>query len=907
MKRRFFRLPSTDSTLERDIDEEIDFHFAARIDELVASGLDADAARRRAEREFGDVRSARDELAAIDRTTLRRLRCAAWWDAAAYDSRQAVRGMRRHPAFTLAVMVMLALGVGVNAAMFGIADRLLLSPPAHVERAAELVRVMYEQQRPPAVEREVSATMSYPQYVALRDDVPGFDDVAAYTTPWSTSVLGRGEGGSEVRVALATSSFFTTLGVRAALGRFFTAEEDAPPQGERVVVLGHGLWQRRFGGDAAVIGTTVEIDHVSYTVVGVAPRGFNGLDLQPVDAWLPVSAVGPSRGGADWYAFTGMLWLNVVARLSPDAGREAVREQATGVFVAAAPEIFRNATEIGLLFGSAIAGRAPAVSAGSAAAAAVPRSGRIAVWLMGVSLLVLVIACVNVANLLLARGMRRHREIGVRMAMGVGRARLAAQVMTETLLLALLGTGAGLLLAHWGGQVARTLLLPGVEWGGSPVNGRVVLFAGAIAVISAVLAGTVPALHAARGDAASLLALGGRGTYRRSRMRGVLVAVQAALSVLLLVGAGLFVRSLDRAAALPLGFEPGRVTAFDWHSSGLGWDRQRLHALYDHALERVRELPDVEAAAISMVSPLSGSLYGFIRVPGLDSIPSVPDGILYNAISPGYFAATGTRVLRGRPFDERDVSGATPVVIVNASLADLLWPGEDAVGRCLVHTREQPGPPQCREVVGIAEDVRHGGILAGAPANYFLPIAQVPGFDMRTLLVRTGDSDARTLESVRVALQTLEPGLPRVRMQRLQERMDPQLQPWRLGAAMFTGLGALALLLAGLGLYGVVAYDVAQRTRELGVRAALGARAGSLVRMVLGDAFVVVALGLVTGLAAAGFAAPYIEPLLFQISPRDPVVLALVSALILGTTLAAAALPALRAARVLPTQALRGD
>jgi predicted permease len=387
-------------------------------------------------------------------------------------------------------------------------------------------------------------------------------------------------------------------------------------------------------------------------------------------------------------------------------------------------------------------------------------------------------------------------------------------------------------------------------------------------------------------------------------VRSGLVALQATLSVLLLVGAGLFLRSLNEAGRLALGYDPERVAAFRWHTAGLDWEPARMSALHDAALARVQALPQVEAAALSMTTPLAGQrLYGRIRVPGLDSIDTTRD-IIYSPVTVDYFRTVGAHVVHGRAFAPRDVQGSPEVAIVTESLARLLWPGEVATGRCFMTTPEPDAA--CHEVVGVIEDTRYGSVLDEPALMFYLPRAPGAG-RMSGLLVRLrGDADAG-IASLHAALQSLEPGLPHLQAELLEERVAPELLPWRLGAVMFSAFGALALLLASLGLYGVVAYEVAQRRREMGVRVALGARVANVLRLVLGDALRVVAIGLVIGLAGAVYAARWIEPLLYGVSARDPAVHSGVAVLLLAVALLAAALPAWRAAHVQPTEALRDD
>jgi predicted permease len=343
-----------------------------------------------------------------------------------------------------------------------------------------------------------------------------------------------------------------------------------------------------------------------------------------------------------------------------------------------------------------------------------------------------------------------------------------------------------------------------------------------------------------------------------------------------------------------------------WHNDGLDWSTQRVHALYDAGLERVRALPEVESAALSTTAPMWAMMFGYFRVPGLDTLPErVRDHTIYASVSTDYFRTIGARIVRGRAFRESDVRGSPHVAIVTQDLADLVWPGQEPLGKCIVQVRD---PQQnCARIVGIVEHTRYDDVLGAPTPMYYLPLTQVPGFALRNLLVRPRSTDHDAIAAVRAAMQALEPGLPHVSVQWISDKVAPQLQPWRLGAALFTAFGVLALLLAAVGIYGVITYDVEQRRRELGVRVALGARARSLVRLVLGDAVGVVGLGLVVGLMTAGIVSPFVEPLLYGVQGRDPFVLICVSVMLLVVACSAAGLPAWRAAGAQPTDALRED
>jgi putative ABC transport system permease protein len=894
--RRYFRLPPMESTVERDVAEELAFHLETRVDELVARGMDEHGARAQAAREFGDLAAARAEITALDRQTLRRSRRAGVLDALQWDVRYALRMLRRQPGLTFSVVVTLGLGMGANAAMFGITDRLLLRAPPHVVDADRVQRVFFRQTFSWAGQVTQPST-GYADYASMRDELSGVASVAAWFP--TRASLGRGQEAQEVRRVIATPSFFTTLGVRPLLGRFYTDEET-----DAGVVLSHGFWQRHFGGDAGVLGRTLRIGNATYTVVGVAPRGFTGADLDPVDVWVPFAVAGEEIAGDTWASMSShnIRWVRTLVRLRPDADVVAVEAHATALQSSLNPEGFGRDSTARVVLGPVVAARGPAVGAGME-----QRSARIALWLSGVSAMVLLIACANVANLLLARAMRRRREISVRLALGVGRGRLAAQMLVETLLLAVAGGALGLLLAHWGGAAARALLLPDVTWESSPVDARVLVVTAALVLLSTLLAGLAPVAHALRGNLAQTFRGGTRaGTYDRSRLRTLLLAAQATLCVVLLVGAGLFVRSLHNVRGLDMGFDADRVIVLHWDASAIALSRAERELLYERAHERVRQLPQIADAAVAMTIPFWSSISAALHVPGVDSIPVPADGgPYYNAVTPEYFRTTGTRIVRGRTFTDRDVEGSGRVAIVSETMARTLWPGEDALGRCIhVGGRDEP----CSEVIGIAQDARRQTIEGGPVLQYYLPLAQrQTDASLRALFIRVQRNTATSMLPIHQAVQSLAPDLPHAQLQLLQDLVDPQIRPWRLGATMFSVFGLLAVVLAAIGLYGVIAYDIAQRRQEIGVRVALGAGMRQVVTLVLAAAARVIVIGVPLGLLAALLAGSSLEPLLFQVSARDPATLAAVSLLLVVISFAAALVPARRALRIDPATALREE
>jgi putative ABC transport system permease protein len=898
--RRFFRLPPSEHTVERDVDEELAFHLESRVEELIKRGSSPQDARQQALREFGDPAGARDELAAIDRAGVRRARRSLFIDALRQDVQQSARTMRREPGFALAVIVTLGLGIGLNAAMFGITDRLLFRAPAHV-RAPDQVKNIYFTQTFARLGLVSQRNTSFIDYSELRRNVSAFGSAGAYFNVEAS--LGRGRDARRIQQAITSASFFPTLGVQPQLGRFYTEEEDTPGKGATVVVLSDGFWRRHYAGKTSALGQKLPLGDLVFTVIGVAPRGFNGVELEPVDVFVPIAAVAPRSYGEDWNTARNTRWLQVVARLRPEATIALVEEQATAVMKRNLPSDWGDDASARVTAESIILARTPA-----GGSTTITDTSRIALWLSGVSLLVLVIACANVINLLLARAARRQREVGVRIALGVGRARLVGHFLIETLLLALVGGALGLLLAGWGGALARNLLLPDIDWGSAAVavDRRMLVYATALILCCGLIAGLVPALLSLRTNLMTVLKSGAREGIHRSRTRMALVVVQATVTVVLLVGAGLFVRSLHNVRQLNKGFDPDNVLAMYWDFGVLDLAPDRWDALYHEAAARAKQLPLVENAAVAITVPFWSSISTALRVEGWDSLPRTSDGgPYYNGVTADYFTTVGTRILRGRGFTRADRAGAPLVAVVSVTMARMFWPGADPLGKCLYLIGQDPKAP-CSQVVGVAEDALRQSLRAEV-MQFYVPLDQLRKTAFRTLFVRTrGDRQAAKTQ-VRQAVQSLNPGLPFADLRYLDELMAPKTRPWRLAAALFSAFGLLALLLAALGLYSVIAYNVAQRAQEMSVRVALGARRRHVLSVVAGDVGRVLIAGILLGVAGAWIGAQQAASLLFDVSPKDPTVfLAVVGVLLLAGTVAAL-VPAARALAIQPIRALRND
>jgi predicted permease len=553
----------------------------------------------------------------------------------------------------------------------------------------------------------------------------------------------------------------------------------------------------------------------------------------------------------------------------------------------------------------------PRVVAGALKTAAGPNPGleaRTLLWVTGVAAIVLLIACANVANLFLARALRRRREVALRLALGVSRGRLAAQAFTESLVLALLGCAAGLVIAQWGGFAMRRLFIANGSAFDVLTDWRTLAVAMTAAVVAAIGTGLAPVFLAGREDITTTLKSGAReGTYQRSRTRAVLLVMQGALSVALLVGAGLFVSSLGNVRDLHLGYDVDPVLLVRWERRGTPMDSSDRSALRRRLLETALARPDVERGAWVNSAPFaSGTSILTLAVPGIDSVPRL-GRFTYQIVSADYFATVETRILHGRSFDDHDRANAPAVVVVSEAIAATLWPGQEALGQCMKlswRTARADTMP-CHTVIGIAENAVHDPV-ADLPLRYYLSEAQLD-FGASWLLLRLRRDPAVAAEEVRRALQAVMPGESHVVVRPAREMVDAKRRSWLIGATMFVGFGVLALLVAAVGVYGVIAYNVTQRMHELGVRVALGAQTRDVIRLVVGQGARFALAGMALGIALALLAAPWIQPLLFQQSARDPATYGMVASLLLAVAVVASAVPALRATRADPTTALRGD
>jgi putative ABC transport system permease protein len=699
-----------------------------------------------------------------------------------------------------------------------------------------------------------------------------------------------------------TANFLATLGYAPFLGRDFLAEEDRPGN-DRVVVLGHGLWQRRFGGDPGVIGSTIELNRERYTVVGVTPAamppGFafaNRIDLFKPIAFTPED-LAPDRHGYEY--------LFGVARLKEGVGVDLARGELDRVADRLRPEFYEDGSDWGVIVtplrDELVGDIRPAI-----------------LILFGAVGCVLLIACANVANLLLARAASRLREISIRAALGAGRGRVVRQLLTESLLLSLGGGALGLLLAFLGVRLLRSAALrriagPALQAGEVSIDLPVLGFTLAVSIVTALLFGLVPALQASRPDLTGALKEGGRGAVIGSsgnRLLNTFVVCETAIALVLLIGAGLLVRSFARLQRVDPGFRAENLLAvrLSLPPGGYG-EPARIAAFYRQAVERVAALPGVEGAAVIDSVPMGGNnQQASFDIEGRPEVPGEPGphGDT-RTVSDDYFRVMGIPLLKGRLFDSRDIEGGLPVAIVDETLARHYWPDEDPIGRRISSSVEDTGDePRWREIVGVVGHTRQYGLDGLMKHQYYFPQEQSPRPNM-AMVARTASNPLGMVAAIRNAVADLDPNQPIYGEQTMEAMLDGSLAGRRFPMLLLSGFAGVALLLAVVGIYGVLSYAVTRRTTEIGVRIALGAGRGEVVRLVVRQGMSLAVIGLLIGIAAALALSRLMASLLFEVAPTDPLTFAFLPILLAAVAAIASLVPALRASRVDPVTALRCD
>jgi predicted permease len=846
-------------SIHRDVDAELRFHFDARIEELVGQGYAPDAARAQAVAEFGDVESTRASLREIDRRVAKRRNRADVIDALMQDARYALRSLRRSPAVSLTIVLTLALGVGVNAAMFSLLDTIYLRPPSGVVDAAGVRRVWVE--RNYASGPDFSTGFDYASVAAITRALGSDARVGYFTVP--DRHAGNGDNGLAAHIAGASAGYFGLLGVTPAIGRFYSEQEAEVATSAPVAVISQALWRRQFDADSSVLGRELTVRSRRYTIVGVMGGAFRGVELDATDVWVPPGALVAEYAKmfkVPWWQTPNVNGFNIVFRARSGVDERSLMPRVTHAL--RGPGIwFRQDTLAVGAFGAINAARGPAK---------VSTEMRVAVRLMGVAIMVLLIAFANVVNLLLARAVARRRELALRIALGISRVRLVRLLVTESVLLALGASMMAVLAAAWGGASFRALLMPGIDWAGSTLDWRVLTFTLFIALVAGGLAGVVPAIRSSTPDLTDDLKAGSKGAgVRRSRLRSGLLVAQAALSVVLLVGAVLFVRSLDNVKAHDVGVSVDRLVfasaTYDTRDSA----RDANHANRLRGLEpRIARIPGVEQIAFAMAHPKGGMAFGTF-FPDADTIAHKKPEAFFISVSDGYFETSGTKIIRGRGFARERAANQPYTIVINEAMANALWPKEDPIGRCIRF--DAPTAP-CTAIIGISQTAIFQSLTEVPTPLMYTSTERLPkSLKPREIIVRV--DPARTVvvqRAIRDLMRSEFPGAV-ANVSTMAQTMEPEYRPWALGAKLFTLFGVLALIVAAIGVYSTVSYAVNQRTHEFGVRIALGARGLDVLRQVLSEGLRTIVVGIVVGILMTLAAGRLIASLLYGISANDPV------------------------------------
>ena len=877
--KRLFRLSLRNaSATQAEMDEEIRFHLEARTEQLIRQGLGPAEARAEAARRFGSLTVARRLLQRSAAHREQRLRIRELLEAVVQDARIAVRGLARAPGFLALAVLCLALGIGANAAIYSVINAVLLRPLSFTD-PARLVRIWPEGAVPPGI------------YGIVRAQSHAFSGIAGYGGAQKVSVTGS-SAPARYTASEVTANLFAVLGVRPALGSTFS-EGDNTVGRSNLVLLSYPLWRDRFGASTSVIGSSISVDGITRTIVGVMPSDFR-FPTADVQLWLPAtfSAASPSY----WWGTP----LHLLARLAIGSTVAQARAESRTVLVRARSSFpMRMPDEWGIdvnvvpLREAVVGGARPTL-----------------LLLFGAVGLVLLLACVNVATLYIERATAREREVAIRSALGAGAPRIVAQLLTESLIVAALGAVVGLALAIAGVRVLVAMLPAGTPRAAEiAIDGRVLAFTLVLAALSGLAFGMLPALRAARLDVQTSLRRDGRtgGAPRVTSASRVLAAAQVALAVVIVTAAGLLLKSFWRLHQVDLGFDTRQVLAaevplpsFDRDTAG------RAPAFYDAIVERARTLPGVHAAAAASALPFGVTAYPAAmeveeHPTPAGGVPALPVRIV---VTPDYFRVLDIPLLRGRAFTDADRAGAPAVALIDATAAKRLWPGEDAIGQRIRYVWNH----DWITIVGIVGNVKRDSLSGSAEPSVYLPMRQSFGQEM-TVVVRTahGADQGGIASALRGAVAEIDPAVPVSEFRSLDGMVADSAARARFATTLLALFAAVALMLGAAGIYGLMTSAVSRRTREIGVRMALGATSRGVLRMVLGESAAVTAVGVLLGIAGALASERLMRGLLFGVSAIDVTVLSAVAALLAVVAIVAALGPARRASRVDPLRAIRAE
>ena len=824
-------------------------------------------------------------------------RSFVWVSDARRDLAHAARLLRRNPIMTITATVSLAIGIGANTTVFTVANALLFQPPPGVIEPSRLV--------------DIGTTRggvgfgpsSYPDYLDIRQRATTFESVYAYSRfPQAMSLggAGTGVGADSIFGNVVTVNYFTVLGAVPAVGRLFGAGDSDQPGASPVAVLGHRLWTRRFNKDPAIVGRTLTLNGHPFTVIGVASEGFHGTGIRALDVWVPMGMVAAvTSQGTATLTDRGARGLLIGGRLKRDVAISQAAAETDVIGKTLEREHQEQNRQVGLrvLESSPIPGNAGPIVA-------------FLMLFMAIVSIVLIIACANVAGVLLARATARRQEMALRLAIGAGRGRLIRQLLTETLLLFVLGGLTGLVLARvmTSVLVSRLPTLPFPVSLSLTLDGRVIAFTAALSFVAALLSGLAPAVDASKADVLPGLR-NDAPRVGRLRLRHAFVIGQVAFSIALIIPAGLFVRALHRAASIDPGFDSHGVELMSIDLTQGGYTSTTGRPFVRELVDRVRLLPGVQAATVASVLPGGFEVRReLLSVPGGSSTSQGFVTVDWNVVEPGYFATLRTPIVAGRDFTADDRDGTPPVAIVSESAARQFWPGENAVGKNLLQPTWGPqgptSPMRTLLVVGVARDIQSSSVIDGlARAWVYAPFQQQYSSSM-TIVARTTGGQ-RIADELRALLASMNPNLPVISAQTLDDSVALGLAPQRAAASVAGSLGLVGVMLTGIGIYGVMAYAVTRRTREIGIRLALGARRADVIRMVLREGLSLTAIGSAIGVILAAALSRVLAGFLFGIPPIDPMTFAGTTVLFTLIGVAACCVPVLRATRIDPTQALR--
>ncbi len=844
------------------------------------------------------------------------------------DLRFALRQLAKSPGFAAVAILSLALGIGANTAVFSVMNAVLLATlPVRDPQELVIFNWLAEEnvgppsssgwrQREPGTKQSTSTSFSFPTFEAFRANPGPLADVCAFAPLGNVNVIADGTAEMLYGCQVVSGNYHALLGVNAAAGRLLGPADD-DPAAEVAAVISYRFWQRRFGGEASAIGKTVTMNGVPVTIVGVTAPDFNGTQQvgEVTDITLPLAherrltrVTWDTRKGDNW-------WLRIMGRMKPGVTLEQASASLEGTF----QETARGNVRVNTLPGAPAVDpakiplpRLRAVAGGQGLYEARRGYEKSLRLLMGVVGLVLLVACANVANLLLARGAARRREIAVRLALGASRARLVRQLLAESVLLAALGAVAGLAFAWWGARgliamqpfgVLALQIDPSLDW-------RVLGFASATALATGVAFGLAPALRATRLNLTSEFQGGARtlGTGSRSGLAKSLLVVQVALSLVLLVGAGLFIRTLRNLQHVDIGYNRERLLLFQVNAAANGASGPEVLALYDRLRERLAALPGVRHATFSRVAPLSQSNWtSSVTVPGYVQT-AIDEYVQMNGLGPDYLATLELPVLRGRDFEPRDFAATAPkVAVVNQAFAKRYFGTEDVVGRRFTASR-RAGEPDT-EIVGLIRDAQYSDVRSAPKPSALIPYVQLGGANAgnSSFIVRFSGTEAATTAAVRAVTREIDPNLPLTNIRTQVAQINRLFAQERLFASLCSVFGGLALALSAVGLYGLMSYAVLRRTGEIGLRMALGALPRQVLGLILKESLLLAGLGVAVGLTAAYFTSRLVASMLFGLSTADPFTYALGALVLLAVALGAALLPARRAAKVDPMTALRTE